>query len=168
MQNHYDVNPIKAYVNKSLLYNDKLMTGRVECTIISIGFYEGETPTFDIILEDGSMFNYIPLSEITYVKEAKNMSLIDLVYHNSKSIEVTLNYFSYLKDSKIMAYFKNIDSWKKVDDYVCTIDWYKGNDLLHLLMVGGCFALLPNHKIKINDEDMSFNKYIKLKNTYKV
>lgn len=59
MKNHYSIKPINAYVFKSLLCNNDSKE-LINCTIIGLCLYENETLCFDIILEDGSIFNYIP------------------------------------------------------------------------------------------------------------
>ena len=72
-----------------------------------------------------------------------------------------------LKNIKL-AYCKKDDSWHKVVEYVLTVDWYKDNDLLNLVKLeNGYFAFLPNHKLKMNEE-RSFKKYNKIRNTFKV
>lgn len=167
MKNHYSIKPISAYVFESLLYNNDSKK-LINCTIIGLCLYENETLCFDIILEDGSIFNYIPLHKIIHNKEYdKNITLKDLVYHNSPSIEISLNYIDNLKNMKL-AYLKNLNKWIEIEDYIVTIDWYKGNDLLNLVKLkNGYFALLPNHKIKMNDIK-EFEKYSKIKESYKV
>lgn len=165
MKNHYSINTIKAYVKKGLLYNNDSME-LIDCKIVSLCLYENETLCFDIILEDGSIFNYIPLNKIVHKKEFdKNINLKDLVYHNSPSIEITLNYIDELNNLKL-AYLKHKDEWIEVIEYITTIDWYKGNDLLNLVKLNnGFFALLPNHKLKMNDIK-EFEKYSKIRESY--
>lgn len=167
MKNHYSIQPINVYIFKSLLYNNDSKE-LINCTIIGLCLYENETLCFDIILEDGSIFNYIPLDKIVYKKEYdSNITLKDLVYHNSPSIEISLNYIDSLKNMKL-AYLKNLNQWIEIEDYILTIDWYKGNDLLNLVKLNnGFFALLPNHKIKMNNIK-EFEKYSKIRESYTV
>lgn len=165
MKNHYSINNINGYVRKGLLYNNDSIE-LINCKIISLCLYKNETLCFDIVLEDGSIFNYIPLHEIYHNKEFdKNIELKDLVYHNSPSINISLNYINELNNLKL-AYLKYKDEWIEVIEYIVTIDWYKENDLLNLVKLNnGYFALLPNHKLKMNKEK-SFEKYSKIRESY--
>ena len=170
MQNHYPIKPIKAYVFKNFLtddHNDK-SNFFIECEIIGLCLYEGEAITFDIVLNDGSIFNYIPPHKIKHdISTHFSIGLSNLVYHNCKSMEITVSYMDALKNIKL-AYCKKDDSWHKVVEYVLTVDWYKDNDLLNLVKLeNGYFAFLPNHKLKMNEE-RSFKKYSKIRNTFKV
>ena len=84
MQNHYPIKPIKAYVFKNFLtddHNDKI-NFFIECEIIGLCLYEGEAITFDIVLNDGSIFNYIPPHKIKHdTQSVFHAELLFFLYH---------------------------------------------------------------------------------------
>lgn len=170
MKNHYSIEEINCLIKEDILYNDKTKNLLIPAKIIGLCLYENETICFDIILEDGSIFNYIPLHKVVHnSKFDEKIELKDLVYHNSKSLEITLNCFDYLKDKKGLAFLKHKNEWVNIIEYICSIDWINDNDLLNLVKLdNGYFAFLPNHKIKFCNEIKSFEKYKKLPDTYKV
>ncbi len=167
MQNHYSITPIKAFVIDDFLMKDEFnLVNLVECKIIGVCLYENETICFDVILKDGSIFNYVPLHKVVHKEDYdKKIQLKDLVYHNSKSIDITINYMEALNEIKL-AYLKHQNSWVCVEEYILTIDWYKDNDLLNFIKLkNGFFAFLPNHKLKTNNEK-NFKAYKKIPDTY--
>lgn len=171
MKNHYSIKPINCFVKNDILYG-KNKKGLTKGKIIALCLYENEAVCFDIVLNDGSIFNYIPLHKVLHKKKVKDIDLRDLVYHNSNSLEISLNKISYLKKaSNGLAYLRHRNEWIEIEKYIMSIDWYEGNDLLNLLKLkNGYFAFLPNHKIKIENKPLNklFKKYVKIPETFKV
>jgi hypothetical protein len=54
--------------------------------------------------------------------------------------------------------------------YRFTVDWYRGNDLLHCIsLANGQVAFLPNHKVKFGaGHRPGFEPYKKMRNTWRV
>ena len=142
---HYEIKSIKAYVKEEFLYDgDKSKTKKIPCDIFCISFYPGEAFTFGIMLEEGSVFYYIPPHALS--RKKFSFDLRDLVYHNVPNGKFCIKKFKYL-DKDLRVYMKFKDKWFK-GKYIFTIDWYEGNDLVHFVEVNGQFAFLPSHKIK--------------------
>lgn len=170
MKNHYSIKPINAYVMDDILYGKNQVNELIPCKIISLCLYLNESLCFDIILEDGSIFNYIPLHKIVHNKNYdKNINLIDLVYHNCNDLVISINEIEYLKSiSNINVFLKNKNEWVSGEEYLFSIDWYNANDLLNLIKLSnGYFCLIPNHKI-IFGKNKEFKKYKKIPSIFKV
>lgn len=173
--NHINLNsPILAFVADSLLYDNKSINTYTKCEIFSLGIYVGETITFDILLEDGSIFNYIPLSEIYYNIPKEKYTLNDLVYHNSMSQNISIQYYNTLTNKFGYAYIKNKIIFKRIKKYICTIDFFETNEILNLVILeNDNFALLPNHKTLWFDKEqevdrIKLKKYKKIRSVFKV
>lgn len=171
MKNHYSIAPIDAFVLDSLLYSDEMYASRTECKIIALNLYQNEALSFDILLNDGSLFCYVPIDKLFTRKESfQDYDLKDLVYHNvNDGFKISIQQLDYLKGKPSYCYLKFKDSWVPITEYFFTIDWYEGNDLLHFIALkSGNFALMPSHKIKFDSDDLNFQPYQKLRETWVV
>ncbi len=166
---HYDIKPIRAFVHESVLYDEDLTKKEmIPCTIFSLSCYKGEAITFGIVLDEGSVFFYIPPHKISLKKDTPKYDLKDLVYNNCESEVFTVKKFKRLGVKPVSVYLKNKDKWVK-GKYKLTIDWYKGNDLVHMIeLETGEFCFLPSHKLKFEGARKKFKAFLKMHSTWKV
>ena len=169
---HYDLpQPIPAFVDRKLLFDlDFEISGILPCQICSLATYPQEALTFQILLEDGSLFSYVPLHLLYHkpLKSSQALELSDLVYHNSPDATLCIHRFELLSREVVNCFFKRQQFWL-VGNYLFTIDWYWGNDLLHFIQLqNGQFALLPSHKVKFLNGEPQFQPFKKLHATWKV
>jgi len=159
MNTHFSIKPIDIEIDESLftLKNKNIIKGK----IIALDIYIGEAITFTILLENGTIYNYIPVDKVFWKINKTHFNMDELVYNNSISNEVTLDTIQYLEDKTINCYFKNANKWVK-GMYIFSIDWYLDNDLLNFVKLdNGQFAFLPNHKILIGSVKHKFKPYKK-------
>jgi len=165
---HVSINPIKAYVREDVLYNmdTSKITKVIPCTIVGFSSYPGHVPTFQIIVDNSSIFYYIPPHLIFSKKDFSCIyDLNQLVYHNCPDHKFSLNKLNYLMKD-IYVFMKHNSLWHEAK-YLFTIDWYRGNDVLHCLILDiGQFVFMPNHKISLYSKELP--KYLKLKKEFKV
>ena len=181
---HADTPRIQTCVRAEYLHgmNADYVGQYYPCRIFAVSSYIGSTPTFKIMLtgnttaEDdicrGSVFSFIPASAL--VNPAKLgtslpvLELSDLVYHNSKEGRICVNSFEALA-GPVQAYFAGKDLWLP-GEYIFTIDWYDGNDLLHLVSLeSGQYAMLPHHKLKFGAKAArKFAPFKKIKTNWQV
>jgi len=164
--------PIKALIDSTILF-DFSTEGSYECSIVAINVYPNEVITFSVLLNDGSLFDYIPPSFVKDIEfdNTNILSLKDLVYNNNQSFTFIINEFNFIKKHQntnlLHCYFKESDIWLKVRKYFFSIDWFLDNDKRHfVLLENGQFAFVPNHKIKIGSNEKQFEKFKKIKLTY--
>ena len=174
MQNHFSIEPVDGFVSASYLYQDNNRSEVLKCQVVGFCVYKDEALTLDIVLEDGSAFNYIPPHHVRTKEGTKGYKLEELVYHNAPGIYVTVTELPFFKGTNDSdnnhCYIKQRSEWVKFK-YICTIDWYKGNYLLHMVILeNGQFAFMPNHKLKFNPQENAneFQKFSKLRETWKV
>jgi len=133
----------------------------IPCTIFAISAYKEESITFAITLDEGSTFYYIPPHKISIYKQKPLFELKDIVYNNCESEIITIKEFKFLGKKPISIYLKNKDIWVE-GKYILTIDWYKGNDLVHMIQINtGEFCFMPSHKLKFNGAKLKFKKFKK-------
>lgn len=165
--------PIKGFIRQDVLYdmNPNKINNYLKCLIIGINSYPGHVPTFQIIVDDTSIFSYIPphllLSTISSLSKKDTFSLKELVYHNCPDEKFSINRLDYLIDyPSLSVYLKDRQIWRTAK-YLFTMDWYAGNDLLHcLILQNGQFGFFPNHKISLGERKLS--SYCKLHQEWKV
>lgn len=169
---HADIPPLKTHVRGEYLFDmDLRHAGEyVPCTAFAVSSYEGSVPTFKILLADGTVFSYVPPSALVDVARRGNgpeLELADLAYHNCPDEDLCVHRFGELA-GPVQAFFKRPQVWL-AGEYLFTIDWYTGNDLLHLIALeNGQYAFLPHHKVKFKDGARSFQPYRKMHSEWKV
>jgi hypothetical protein len=163
---HAQIPPIVTHVRAEYLYNmDPARVGQLRrATAFTVSSYVGSAPTFQILLGDGAVFSYVPPSALVdpEKKADPQLDLDELVYHDCKSVDVSIHVFGVLR-GPVLAYFKKRDLWL-AGTYNFTIDWYTGNEMLHCIsLVNGQYALLPSHKLKFGDHRPGFEPYKKIR-----
>jgi nicotinamide riboside kinase len=150
-----DIEPFVAMVRKEYFYDmDAAYEGQyIKAEVFSLSGYPGDVPTFSVITEEeGAVFSYIPPSALKHpdtVTPDVWLGLDDLVYHNCPQGPIAVSVHERLRGS-VQAYFKRRDEWWRAQ-YLLTLDWYEGNDLLHLVLLeNGQYAFLPSHKLLFN------------------
>ncbi len=163
---HLSISPINVEVADSLFYqNDS--SSWTKGQLIGLSSYPGSTLTGIVLLENGSLFHYVPFHLMRTKEVEQALSLSDLVYHNCPNEKVILAHSEILGSKPVRAYFKEYNLFLDAT-YLGTIDWFTGNDLLHfLLLSNGQFALLPNHKVLFGGKDF-FHPYKKIRQTWSV
>ncbi len=182
---HENIPAFNAQIEKKYLYDmdETYANMYIPCTVFSIASYKGDALTFQILLEDGSVFSYIPLNAILKKQNHLNkdnedkrekdgikkdrLELSDLVYKNCPGEDITVADFNHLH-GRVDAYFKQKNLWLE-GEYICTIDWPRENELFHLIgLENNQYAALPNHKIKFKTGIRSFQDYKKLHQEWRV
>ncbi|MCI0457297.1 MAG: hypothetical protein L0Z62_09995, partial [Gemmataceae bacterium] len=168
---HADIPPLKTHVRAEYLFDMDLrhVGEHYPCTAFAVSSYEGSVPTFKILLADGTVFSYVPPSALVDVAQLKppELELADLVYHNCPASDVCVHRFEELAGA-VQAFFKRPALWLE-GEYLLTIDWYEGNDLLHLIaLANGQYAFLPHHKVKFKDGARAFQPFRKMHSEWKV
>lgn len=169
---HVDIPHLRLSVHKEMVYggNPSFVGAFLPCRAFAFSSYPGSAPTFQIVLDDGAVFSYVPPSGLFDLTRRKDpeLSLADLVYHNCADGDVAVTTFSGLS-GEVLCFFKHKDLWLK-GEYRFTVDWYKGNDLLHCVTLeNGQVAFLPSHKIKFQSGAApGFQPYKKMRNEWRV
>ena len=176
---HKNIQPFKTHIEKKFLYDmdERYSEQYVPATVFGISSYSGETLTLQTLLDDGSLFSYMPMHALrANSDERKSMQgstresrleLSDLVYKNCPGKNITVTKYDYL-DGTVDCYFRKKELWLS-GEYMFTIDWYDDNEQFHMISLeNGQYAVLPNHKIKFKSGIRSFEPYKKIHNTWKV
>lgn len=148
MINYSLPSPIKGYVREKFLYDmDATKTGYIPAKVIGFSSYPGHALTLTVLLDDGSLFCYLPFDAFTTKQNATIYFYDVLVYHNCPEGELAVSVLDTLPED-VHVFLKKANAWVS-GKYVATIDWYTGNDLLHLVLLSnGQLAAMPNHKVK--------------------
>lgn len=169
-QVHAQIPVIETHVRAEYLYGmDPARVGVLRrCRVFAVSSYIGSTPTFQLRLEDGAVFSYVPPTALVNpAKTGEQYELADLVYHDCKSTPITVNAFEELR-GPVLAYIKRFDKWVG-GEYLFTIDWFTTNELMHgVALDNGQYALLPSHKLKFGDHPPGFEPYRKIRREWTV
>ncbi len=167
---HAAINPLRCYVETQYLYNlDTTYAGTyTKATAFALSSYPGDTLTMQVVLDNGSLFSYLPFHALaSKIGVEERLDLSDLVYRNCPAAQIEVTSFPYL-EGRIDAFFKNKNLWMQ-GEYVTTIDWTTANEQFHMVALeNGQYAALPNHKLKFKSGVRSFEKYQKMRGTWRV
>jgi hypothetical protein len=144
---------INCFVNKKSFHTDRWVKAKIR----ALELYPNSVPTFTVQLFDGSIFNYIPVTNIIF-------NLNELCYHNCPKEQASIHRYDF---NFKYAYIKQRNQWVGCS-YLLTVDWFTGNDVLHMIKLdNGQFAFLPNHKLNVKNKYLNIN-YRKIRETYSV
>ncbi|MES2953665.1 MAG: hypothetical protein V4674_03865 [Patescibacteria group bacterium] len=143
----------------------------VPARAFALACYKGSVPTFTVRTFDGSVFSYLPPDAVGSPEVPHCGDLVlsrkELVYHDCPSEKFVLICHRELKGG-VNAFFKERRIWL-TGQYLFTVDWYEGNDLLHCIhLENGQFAFLPHHKVKFKDGTRDFKQFKKMRSTWSV
>lgn len=160
------IEPISGFVAESYLYSDN-RNSLAACKVIGVSCYPGSALTLTILLNDGSLFCYLPLNSFCINPIIYQLSIKDLCYFNCPGGDVELKRFNLPEVVKV--YFKYRDSWD-TGRYFYTLDWYEKNELSHLIMLkSGFLCSMPNHKVKFGSSStLELPKFKKIREEWKV
>ncbi len=149
---------LSAYVDFRAIYGIDSEFGLKRCDIIAFTSYKGRAPTFKVLLEDGSLFSFVPINFLYHKNVAKEdtFTLDVLAYKNCPDYTVAINSLRHLQGS-IKAYLHKIDAWM-AGEYIFSVDWYLDNLIMHCVKLeNGQFAMLPSHKVKFKNNEENFD-----------
>lgn len=153
---HAEIPSFQAYVDESVLYNNDLSkTCLIPCTVFGVSSYKGSVLTFEILLNNGAVFSYVPPHKLqTKLEQLEDrLNLDDLVYVACPSENFSITTYKALEREEFCsAHFISKRKCVKAK-YITTIDWYANNVLMHLLKLeNGQLAALPSHKVMFSNE----------------
>lgn len=173
MANYYDLKPINAFVkSEQILKNSN--ESAIPCKIIALSIYKDEVITATIMLDCGAVFSYIPFNSLSLNPKSEfPYELRECHSVNSPDSNIDISYLESLKNSSLFFKHFGKDSWLP-GEYICTVDFYKDNELVNLICdENGDLLLRPFHKILFNQEPkdidkINFKQFKKQRKTYKI
>lgn len=148
--------PINCFIHEKFLYNmDETKSGIIPCKVIALCSYKKHQITFDVLLNNGSQFCYMPIESLIMVNSNlfKYESLFHIICPSNKFFIHKINEFENLIPH---IFNKNKQFLYPVKEYILSIEWHTNNELVHLFNNEKHFILVPNHKVmwlkKINTE----------------
>ncbi len=151
---HADITPLRVWVRAEYLYDmDPSHQGQYEPGMaFSVSSYQGEAITFQVYLDNGGIFSYLPPSALLLADPAHgllepNLGLEDLIYKNCPTNEIVVHVHQALQGS-VDAYFVRQGLWLS-GVYLFTVEWHTANELFHAIaLANGQVAFLPQHKLR--------------------
>lgn len=144
--------PLYGWVeNRVLQDDDPAVEGWSPAQVFALSSYAGHALTVQIRLANGAVFSYVPLHRVRFSDPAAGaivdrLDLRELVYHDCPDERIAVTTYPHLRGA-VRAYIAARKTWR-TGTYLATVDWYTGNDLLHLVMLAnGQLAALPSHKV---------------------
>lgn len=146
-----DVEPFRCLVRKEFLFDMKSHHGEfVSARVIGVTSYAGHIPTFDVELDEGFLFHYLPVHALAW-KECEPATIQSTSYFNCPVGGVEVTCLTAL-DSRKCQIFGRDGQLLGSAVYVMTFDWVDSNELCHLLRRDdGNHLLWPSHKVAFSD-----------------
>lgn len=165
---HYNVAPINALMDSSVLYDlERNHRIPINVEIVGVSSYAGSVPTFNVIVEKKSIFSYVPptmfysknfdLDEDGKIEEELvPWELNDLCYTECPGNVCAVSQWDWLLGKQLNCFFPRRMQWVR-GDYWFTMDWPEANELMHAVkLVSGRIAFVPNHKIQIESGEPNY------------
>ncbi len=156
------IDHIKVLVKESFLYNgDLTKTDLIPAEIVGISSYKNQAITFHVLINGQYLYSDLPITSFCS-KQTTAMDLSDLCYSNCESLPIDVFKLNF---NTVEVKFKNQNIFI-CGEYILSIDFYEGNDLLHLILLNnGNFCLMPNHKVNFGNKQQ-LSDYKKNKQTW--
>jgi hypothetical protein len=144
-----DIPPFLTYVRSEYLFDHKEGDSYFSpATVFSISISKDEYPTFQVIINDTTLFSNIPISAFANSKGVRPLEESNYIYFhapNENVIACTHDYLSSIEDCFVWQ--RNAERFQAAK-YILTIDWYLENKQLHLLeLEDGNYILWPSELI---------------------
>lgn len=166
-QTHADIEPFKAKLDIRVLQDMTGPPGWVDVKVFAVASFEGHTPTFQVLVEDSYLFDYVPIHMLASKEVSHRLELGSLVYANAPKGRITVNHHAYLAGRTCDVYNRAglRELW---GTYMFTVDWIDDNFNLHMVRRSdGHFCLWPSHKITFG-KGMGLPDWKKLRQEWKV
>lgn len=144
--------PLSGWVeNRVLQDDDPAVEGWSPAQVFALSSYAGHALTVQVRLANGAVFSYVPLHRVRFSDPTSGelrdrLELRELVYHDCPDERIAVTAYPHLRGA-VRAYIAPRETWRS-GTYLATVDWYTGNDLLHLVLLdNGQLAALPSHKV---------------------
>lgn len=146
---HISIPPFLTYVRSEYLYDLKEGFGYFgEGTVFAISSYPDSPLTFQVMVDNTTLFSNVPVFALTNSKTAVKLSEDESVFFNCPDEDVAVSQYEYLISINDCCVWKRDDTFWQKGSYLLTIDWWKSKKSLHLIeLEDGNYILWPNEKI---------------------
>lgn len=165
----HPIKPIKGFIRTPFLFDmqkpaEMPLTQPVQ--IIALLSYPGHYLTADILTEQGALFSYVPFHALGIRPiDWPIRALPDVCYHKCPSEDISVVSNEVLKQP--LRVFDQSKNCLGLATYHATVDWYKGNDLLHIISLQGQLMAWPSHKLLWTEYNLPLPEYKKLHQEWK-
>ena len=145
--------PISCYVQEKYLYNlNEEYEKLIPCRLVSICSYKSHQLTFDILLDSGEQFCYLPFKAFRFNSEINEMNKMELHDTISKvlcpSHLFIINTIKIFKNKVPLVYDHKRELFSSTgNEYFFSLEWYTQNELVHVFKMVDRIYYVPNHKI---------------------
>lgn len=144
-----NIQPFLTYVRSEFLFDHKEGESYFSpATVFSISISTDEYPTFQVIINDTSLFSNIPISAFANSKGVRPLEEQDYIYSQAPSINVIACVYEYISSIEDCFVWKRNYEKFQAAKYILTLDWYVEKQQLHLLeLEDGNYILWPSELI---------------------
>jgi len=145
-----EIEPIPVLVKREYLENFEGGQGTyVNGTLQAVWAYPGHQPTFTVLLEDGTVFSYLPASAFTHTPLSchQNIGAKEACSVYAPSDRFVLYKMKMLEQHTVLCYSRE-KLYLGVGRYHFSMEWPYENEVVHLFCVNnGAYHFVPNHKM---------------------
>lgn len=146
-----DIAPIPVLVKKDYLMNFEGGQGTyAKGSLVALWAYPGHMPTFTVLLEDGSIFSYLPAAAFVVrpVSCHEGLGPVQTSRVNCPSENFILYTTKMLTDHVVLCY-SHEKEYLGVGKYFFSMEWPNENEVVHFVQVGSHYHFIPNHKMLV-------------------
>jgi hypothetical protein len=131
---NYDIPPFLTYVRSEFLYDLKTGFGYfVPATIFSISIYKDEYIRFNLLADDQTLFNNIPINAFSNSKTAPKLSEDDCNFSSCIEPDCVLNQYEFLAAQENCKVWNKDNAFWQNGIYILTVEFPISKSQLHLI-----------------------------------
>ena len=155
--NQLAIPPLAGFVRKEYLYDmaPEYLGQWAPCTVVGICSYKGELPTLKLIVNDGSLWDYIPFDAFSTCELSCNggSHRKSLTPDACPAHEATFQTFPVLAAMPVKVWFAGVPNpGPHPARYIGTVDWPDANYSGNLVQYQSQLALVPNYRMVMGED----------------
>lgn len=160
------IEPFDAFVNDFYLMDESIANGsNISAKVVAMAAYQEFSLCFHVLVQGNYLYSDLPITSLlprdcepivvdlgTGIQFEDNPKVYDLIGPNCPTNSIETFVIPYLKELPVTAYSKNKQPMYFNGQYMFSVDFIDGNELVHIIKFNDYFGVFPNHKCTFNSE----------------
>lgn len=160
------IEPFDVFINDFYLMDESIANGsNVPAKVIAMAAYQDLSLCFHVLVQGNYLYSDLPITSLlprdceplivdfgVDLHFEDNPKVYDLIGPNCPTHLIEAFVVPYLRDLPVTAYSKNKQPMYFNGQYMFSVDFIDGNELVHIIKFNDYFGVFPNHKCAFNSE----------------